>query len=262
VTWFKVDDSFYRHGKVRRLGADRVGAVGLWTLCGGWSADNLTDGFVPWEVISEWDSKRKFSNKLITVGLWILDERDNEQGITFHDWHDWQPSRQQVIQRRKADAERRARWRNANSHAVTPPVTDVSEDPESRRDTTRDTTRESRGESQQESQHPDPTRPVLKEQPLVPRKRATRIPEDFQPTAEMVAWARENAPHVDGRRETEKFINYWMTKSGKDATKHDWPRVWRNWFMSAEDRSPRPGRLSIVDDQDPAVTGKRRTQLS
>lgn len=68
-------------------------------------------------------------------------------------------------------------------------------------------------------------------------KRGTRIPDDFTVTPEMVTWARERVPAVDGRVETEKFINYWRGKSGKDATKLDWPATWRNWMLNAAERN-------------------------
>jgi len=61
----------------------------------------------------------------------------------------------------------------------------------------------------------------------------------------MVAWARQNAPHVDGRREFEQFCDYWRAKPGKDGRKLDWVMTWRNWMRTAEDRQGprvRPGR--------------------
>lgn len=67
-------------------------------------------------------------------------------------------------------------------------------------------------------------------------KRGTRIPDDFAVTPEMVAWAVENCPGLDGRTETEKFVNYWRSKTGKDATKLDWEATWRNWLLNARDR--------------------------
>lgn len=74
------------------------------------------------------------------------------------------------------------------------------------------------------------------------RKRATRIPDDFAITAEMVAWGRENAPHVNGGYETQKFIDYWRARSGKDATKTDWIATWRNWMRKAQEDTTRAGR--------------------
>ncbi|MGH3771893.1 MAG: hypothetical protein ACRDRW_10925 [Pseudonocardiaceae bacterium] len=45
--------------------------------------------------------------------------------------------------------------------------------------------------------------------PRAHARRATRIPEDFTVTTDMVDWARRNAPHVDGRYETAQFRDYW-----------------------------------------------------
>lgn len=69
-----------------------------------------------------------------------------------------------------------------------------------------------------------------------PRKRGSRIPDDFAVTAEMVTWAQETAPHVDGKRETEKFVNHWLGESGAAATKLDWTAAWRKWILIAADR--------------------------
>lgn len=69
-----------------------------------------------------------------------------------------------------------------------------------------------------------------------PAKRGTRIPADFTVTQEMVAWAMENVPGVNGKAETEKFVNHWRAKTGRDATKLDWVATWRNWMLNARDR--------------------------
>lgn len=69
------------------------------------------------------------------------------------------------------------------------------------------------------------------------RKNGTRLPDDFTVTPPMVEWARDNAPDVDGRVETEKFMDYWRAKPGKDGVKLDWPATWRNWFRTAQQRA-------------------------
>jgi hypothetical protein len=200
MTWFKIDDSFWRCRKVRKLGKDpvvvqaRVAGMGVWTYCGDWSADNLTDGFVPWEIVEEVDPDRQLAKRLIASDLWLESIHDDEQGIQFHDWADWQPTRDQVTQRRRSDAERKARWRETRwkESQGNPDTSEKVPPAESRRDTTRDTTRDtgrdsdsdshvripdqptssndtdsppemsrrdSRRESREESALPDPTRP-------------------------------------------------------------------------------------------------------
>lgn len=70
-----------------------------------------------------------------------------------------------------------------------------------------------------------------------PRKRGTRIPDDFTVTPEMTAWAKERVPQLQGLNETEKFINYWRAASGRTATKLDWGATWRNWMLNAAERT-------------------------
>lgn len=94
---------------------------------------------------------------------------------------------------------------------------------------------------------PSPPLPVKEDPPSLrsgpPRKRGQRIPDDFAVTPEMVVWARDRVPLVDGRLETEKFINYWQAATGRGATKRDWVATWRNWMLSADERRP-AGRAS------------------
>lgn len=141
MPWFRVDDSFYRHRKVRKLGRDKAGAVGLWLLCGAWCAENLTDGFVPAEQVELWDGpRRKYARRLVEVGFWHEAEQDGETGYQFHDWADYQPTRASVEADREAwrakKAEQRERKRLKASRRVSPGDT--------REDTTQDGNRESR----------------------------------------------------------------------------------------------------------------------
>lgn len=79
------------------------------------------------------------------------------------------------------------------------------------------------------------------------QKRATRIPEDFEVTASMVEWARREVPHVDGRRETQKFIDHFRAASGATARKQDWVSAWRNWMRKADEyAAPRGRQLKVV----------------
>lgn len=87
-------------------------------------------------------------------------------------------------------------------------------------------------------------------------KRATRIPDDFAVTQEMVVWARRECPDVDGRYATAQFVDYWVAKAGKDATKLDWTRTWQTWMRreqrDAARRGPHlravPAPLALSDD--------------
>jgi len=57
-------------------------------------------------------------------------------------------------------------------------------------------------------------------------------------------WAREteglHGDVVD--RETDKFRDHWHAASGRNATKLDWDRAWRNWLRNAAERLGRSHR--------------------
>ena len=63
--------------------------------------------------------------------------------------------------------------------------------------------------------------------------RATRLPQDWQPSPDELAWARNARPDVDPAAEAAKFRDYWHAKGGKDAAKADWSATWRNWIRNA-----------------------------
>jgi hypothetical protein len=79
--------------------------------------------------------------------------------------------------------------------------------------------------------------------------RATRIPPDFTVTKEMVAWARQRVPQVDGKLQTEMFINYWTAASGPNSVKKNWELTWQNWMLRAgsETGSKRAGDKGTLD---------------
>ena len=66
-----------------------------------------------------------------------------------------------------------------------------------------------------------------------PRNRGSRIPDDWAPTAEQVAWALEKAPGLNIPEEAEKFRDHWQAKAGRDGVKLDWEATWRTWVRNA-----------------------------
>lgn len=108
MPWFKVDDSLYSHPKFRQVG---MAARGLWLTAATWSANHLTDGFVPDHMIDWLGGTRSQRQKLIKAGLW--DEVPG--GCQFHDWSDWQPTREQVSDRRAEWARRKKKSRETTS---------------------------------------------------------------------------------------------------------------------------------------------------
>lgn len=82
-----------------------------------------------------------------------------------------------------------------------------------------------------------------------PRKRGTRLDPEWRPSDEDRAWTLQRLDQQTAAVELEKFRNHWVAKTGKDATKLDWGRTWRNWVLNANGRaSPPPRQQQETDD--------------
>lgn len=109
--WFKVDDSFFSNPKTAMLSD---GATALWLRSGSWSAQQLTDGFIPARMVPMFRGSDDSVRELCEVGLW---ERDDERdGYWFHDWSDYQPDAEEVdaLRRKRSEAGKRganSRWK-------------------------------------------------------------------------------------------------------------------------------------------------------
>lgn len=109
--WFKVDDSFFSNPKTAMLSD---GATALWLRSGSWSAQQLTDGFIPARMVPMFRGSDDSVRELCDVGLW---ERDDERdGYWFHDWSDYQPDGEEVdaLRRKRSEAGKRganSRWK-------------------------------------------------------------------------------------------------------------------------------------------------------
>ena len=59
--------------------------------------------------------------------------------------------------------------------------------------------------------------------------KGTRLPDDWQPDANLLAWAKGRRPDLDMPDAIERFRDYWCAVSGAKATKIDWNATFRNW---------------------------------
>lgn len=107
MSWVRLDDQFTTHPKVVRAGDM---AAWLW-VCGlTYCAQHNTDGFIPAEAVprlSGLKSTKPLVSKLLEVGLW----ETKEGGYFVHDYLDWQPSAEEVKERKEASTKRISRWR-------------------------------------------------------------------------------------------------------------------------------------------------------
>jgi hypothetical protein len=113
MSWVKVDDQMPRHPKLLGLGRDRLMCQGVWLdgMC--YASAYLTDGFVPAAALER--GCDRYAERLVKAGLWDK----VEGGYRVHDYHDYQPTREQVTEARKRNAERQSRHRNGVSNGVT-----------------------------------------------------------------------------------------------------------------------------------------------
>lgn len=258
MPWFKVDDDLPFHRKVVAAGN---AAMGLWVRAGAWSAQHLTDGFVPDHILTLLGTPAQ-RKKLIYVRLWV----DVPGGIQFHEWNESgrQPTAKAVRIEREKAADRQRAWRAAKTGRYT----ENSEEPQANGSSHGVSHTVSHGDTHTVTNgvsngRPDPTRPdPYKEDPPgagapappegAPRRRkrqpARRIPDDWRPTDAHEQHAHEL--HLNLNYEAGQFRGHALATDRRQA---NWDQSFRNWLdKSANDRNRRSGHLAIASGQGPA----------
>jgi hypothetical protein len=79
---------------------------------------------------------------------------------------------------------------------------------------------------------PNPSPPYS---PPASLKRGTRLPDDFEPPEDWIAWAMQKRGWSRGEAmdEAECFARFWQAKPGREACKLDWPKTWQNWAVNS-----------------------------
>jgi hypothetical protein len=72
--------------------------------------------------------------------------------------------------------------------------------------------------------------------------RGARLPDDWQPSLDELAFARSLLPEPQVSKEAAKFRDYWHARAGPQAVKRDWTATWRNWIRTAAERNPANGQ--------------------
>lgn len=244
MPWFNVDDGFAFHRKTVRAGN---AAVGLWARAGSWCAKELTDGFVPDHMIPTMGTQKQ-AERLVMAGLWVRD--DERGGFQFHEYAEdgRNLTREVVLKKREQAAEKKRRQREGNgSKSAKSQV--VGPCPEG---TDGGVPGGVPGGVNVSPPLPSPPSSPNGEEPSLrsggrrASSAATTIPDDFAVTLEMVAWAQQDTPLADGRRETDAFIDYWK-QATKNHKKRDWVAAWRNWMRKAQsDAEARQSRASPI----------------
>lgn len=219
MPWFKVDDNLAFHHKVVAAGNP---AVGLWVRAGSLCAQQLTDGFIPDHMIPALGTKAQ-AEKLVSVGLWDR----AKGGYRFHGWDERQPSKADVEAERAAAKERMREYR-AKKKGTAPKGSPQVSEPRSPEQTPNE--QRTSGEVRDSFGNPDPTHPdPSRPDPSIDRarKRATRLPEHWQPNDKHRIIAEEEGRNLD--REVDNFRD---DAAAKGRTARDWDAAFRNWLRS------------------------------
>lgn len=107
MTWARLDDSFYDHPKVLRLWSRCPAAIALHVRAMSWCAKHEQDGRLPKEVVEAISPVQSDRDEQIAAltdeGAWHKTEED----FVIHDFLDYNPSRQEIGDRKERDRERK-----------------------------------------------------------------------------------------------------------------------------------------------------------
>lgn len=84
--------------------------------------------------------------------------------------------------------------------------------------------------------------------------RGTRLPDDWKPSPEDVAYCKTERPDLLPSKVAANFYDYWIAKAGKDGVKLNWSATWRSWVRKEQAANAgRPaasgGQLALVEQQ-------------
>jgi hypothetical protein len=214
MAWFKVDDGFHHSAKVLSIPRDiRAEALGAWIIAGTWSADNMTDGFIPTGVLFDWPISGKATEALTTAGLWIL----VDGGVQFHDWCEYQPTREQLESKSKVRAEAGARGGRRSA--------------ETRRSKSEANAKQNEANVNPEPEPvPEPLKPLTAPDGAdVQKGRKSKLTTDWYPDNELITASLAIAPRLNVQFERDRFIDYYLSKGRISG---DWSATWRNWVRN------------------------------
>jgi hypothetical protein len=261
MPWARFDDRFPSNRKVRPLSD---GAFRLYVSSVCWSAENLTDGVVKTaelRLVADVKAARTRAKELVEHGLW---EELRGVGWRIHDYHEYNPTAEQVRADRAAKTARQQRWRNKNKSDSTPPEPPADDrDVDASVDASHNASRDASGDAAPRARVPVPSRPdpnpVMADvggegagsggaEAARPDGRPSPIDDDgFQLTDAMRRWAIQTFGNtLDVDHETAQFISHHRAEGTR---RKSWPDEWQKWLRRsaqwASERATRPHLRSV-----------------
>jgi hypothetical protein len=102
------------------------------------------------------------------------------------------------------------------------------------------------------------------ESPTPSSKKGTRLPKDWQPSDDLMAWSKAMRPDLNLALTLDSFRDFWAAKAGSGGVKLDWDATWRNWVRK-ETQKPvdkAPVRVNVTEKavETPEQKAKRKLE--
>lgn len=214
MAWFKVDDRLWSHPKWL---AASPAARGLWVTAGSWCAAHEQDGHITQNAIRLLGHTRADANRLVKAGLW----EESEDGWTFHNWDEFQPTSAELQAKREARAE--AGRKGGLASGASRREANASANPEANASSFG----EAKTNPVPSRPVPDPARPE-EDTTYLPEKPEKRLPKSWAPTAEHVERAKNTG--LDLMLQIEKFKAH---AEENDRKAKNWNGAFTRWLINA-----------------------------
>ncbi|WP_172121439.1 hypothetical protein [Actinomyces faecalis] len=219
-----------------------------------WARQELTDGVIPASIVH-----RRWNAECIAEIEHNHRERPsltrNEDGdYVIRDFLEHQESRERVSKRKaQKTAAARQRWAKRKASENAPAKQDVQQDamqPALQDAEQNRCTSDAETETETDITIPhyvrdsgalSSARPHAEDEPTSSKARGSRLPEDWEPSPNLVEWTRANAPAAASVTEVEKFRDYWQSQPGARGRKVSWDATWRNWARRCQESSTARG---------------------
>jgi hypothetical protein len=88
------------------------------------------------------------------------------------------------------------------------------------------------------------------------QSRGTRLPADWKPSDDQIAFCKAERPDLHPVATGDRFRDYWIAQPGTKGVKLDWDATWRNWVRAEKAGGAKSANSSIEPEW--ALKGARR----
>jgi len=72
------------------------------------------------------------------------------------------------------------------------------------------------------------------------QSRGTRLPADWKPSEEQLAFCKTERPDLHPMATCDRFRDFWIAQAGSKGVKLDWDATWRNWVRNEKAGGNKP----------------------